>query len=147
MSTNHQICNGTLNSNEVKSKLPQLISEISKSKCNIIFMQEIHHVENYHFLEIERRCKGNFFVNRGTLHSAGVCIFIKNTEELKILGNVHWDDQGRFIKVGVTINGVELTIVSIYCPPNCRYRILFLQRLVELLEGERNILLLGTSIV
>ena len=111
---------GTLNTNGLKSKLRPLIGEINKSKCMIFCFQELHRVEKYQVIEIEREGKGKLFINQGTEHSTGVGIFIKERNGLEILENIERDIQGRFIRVEIKINGTEVTIISIYCPgPGC----------------------------
>ena len=57
-------------------------------------------------------------------------------EGIEILGNVQRDDRGRFIRVDVKIDEVELTIASIYYPINVTNRVRFLQSVGELLEEE-----------
>ena len=84
MNNNNKLRIGTLNTNGLKSKLQPLISEINKSKCTIFCLQELHRVEKYQTIEIEREGKGKLFTNQGTEHSTGVGIFIKERNGLEI---------------------------------------------------------------
>ena len=110
MNTKDKLRIGTLNTNGLKSKLRPLISEINRSKCTISYLQELHRVEKYQLIEIEREGKGKLFISQGTEHSTGVGIFIKERNGLEILEDIERDNQGRFIRVGIKINGTQVTI-------------------------------------
>ena len=142
MPSNHQFRVSTFNSNGVKSKLQQFISEISKSKCSTFCIQEIHQIDNYIF-EIERGCKGKVFCKSGFKpRRKKIVIFNKSSEWNEILGNVQRDDQGRFIEVDVKIIRVKLTIASMYCP-NDNAQSTFFTESKGTHKMERNILLAG----
>jgi exonuclease III len=115
MADNIKILSLNLNGIAKAARLNRVITELSLSSADVIFLQETHLHSNLH-LETARKLWGGVSLwDKGTPGSCGVAILFKKNVNIA-MNNVQLSGCGRFIAVDCVINGLNLRLVNIYAP-------------------------------
>ena len=97
-----------------KRKRQKIFQWYYSKNFDIIFTQETHSS-----LETETDWKdewdGDIFFSHGTSSARGTCIFIRSRVQ-KEIHKIIKDDDGRYIILDITLDGVRVTLASVYAP-------------------------------
>ena len=107
----------SLNVNGIRDKVKRLsiFGYLKSIDADLYFLQETHSTEKTNLkwqLEWEN---GNIIFNNGSSNANGVCILIKDTENLKIV-KTYLNKNGRFIILDIGWDKEIVTVVNIYMP-------------------------------
>ena len=104
-----------------------------KQQADICFLQE-----TYSTKELENswkmQWKGQMFFSRGSEHSRGVLILIKNSLEFE-LKSVRQDSQGRFVLVEASVQDQKFIFLNIYAPNKTNEQTIFFDRIKDELDN------------
>ncbi len=119
-----------------KEKRKSIFSWIKNQKAKIVFLQETHVTKELQNL-IENELKGTWVFANGNNRSCGVCVYISNIIDVKIINHKASMD-GRKILINLSIDGEEFTLLNIYAPTNKTNREKFFKRLKTFIRRNCN---------
>ena len=97
-----------------KNKRCRLFTYFNTRCKGIVFLQEIYTLPGNNNIW-GREWNGQVFLSHGTRHSSGVAILIPKQYDYKI-NKVESGDNGCFILINGTFNGIPLTLLNYYAP-------------------------------
>ena len=97
-----------------KTKRKELLTWLELKNAKIVFLQESHSTlssEN----DWKNQWTGNIFMSHGTSNSRGTCILIHRCVPINLHKYIS-DPDGRYVILDIDIDGVRVTLGSIYGP-------------------------------
>ena len=119
-------------------KLNIIISRAKLERIDILFLQET----NWNFKDINNlQKKYNIYASQTSHKGRGVAALILN-EEIKVK-TLRRDDRGKFLSIGINVNGAEIRCVTAHLSPHAVERPREIKFLSTFLHGSSQIILSG----
>lgn len=116
MTGNVHICSLNCQGLGQKNKRERLKLWCENQKCDILFIQESHFVENM-VKNLYNEYEYIMYHSFGNSQSRGVSIFIKKELNHKIINETK-DEDGRIILLNIELKDNIITLINIYAPNN-----------------------------